>query len=416
MGIHHLWHLLDAVGRRVSLESLSTKTLAVDASIWLIQFIKAMRDAEGQRMDNAHLLGTFRRVTKLLYHKIKPVFVFDGGTPILKLKTLAKRRQIRNDQQLNLKKTAQRLFLNQLKQKKGKLPSDHAIEPTFQLLEEPDEVQVEDVVRSSSEEEMVDDEQVEEFAKSIYEDKDDKLSDTLRELPPAMMKEFVGKLQREHRQQARTSFMPLAGKPNEYSQAQLQNFLKTSSLNRKIKQAKDDANKQMNQGGMRIQSDDQRRYTYTLPSEEVEEAAKEITRANGKRTNQIEMVEEPLDKKLKTGDAMEEAFLQKAIWESKLEQQEVGTKPSLEKQETICLSSDDSDVLDENVNGPFANRKKNQTKGGQKLSISFAVDDLPNEDLFSKHALMEMEYQEPKRNDSSDGESDDLGILYESNF
>ena len=42
-----LWELLAPVGRRVNVETLGRKKLAVDASIWLIQFIKAMRTDEG---------------------------------------------------------------------------------------------------------------------------------------------------------------------------------------------------------------------------------------------------------------------------------------------------------------------------------------------------------------------------------
>lgn len=38
------------------------KTLAVDVSIWLTQFIKAMRDDDGKVMKNAHIIGTLRRV------------------------------------------------------------------------------------------------------------------------------------------------------------------------------------------------------------------------------------------------------------------------------------------------------------------------------------------------------------------
>jgi len=37
---------------------------------------------------NAHLLGFFKRICKLLFYKIKPVFVFDGMAPAIKQKTL----------------------------------------------------------------------------------------------------------------------------------------------------------------------------------------------------------------------------------------------------------------------------------------------------------------------------------------
>jgi DNA excision repair protein ERCC-5 len=40
----------------------------------------------------ARPVGTFRRILKLLYHGIKPVFVFDGDAPMLKKRTIVSRR------------------------------------------------------------------------------------------------------------------------------------------------------------------------------------------------------------------------------------------------------------------------------------------------------------------------------------
>ncbi|CAJ1978033.1 unnamed protein product [Sphenostylis stenocarpa] len=37
---------------------------------------------------NAHLLGFFRFICKLMFLRTKPVFVFDGGTPALKRRTV----------------------------------------------------------------------------------------------------------------------------------------------------------------------------------------------------------------------------------------------------------------------------------------------------------------------------------------
>lgn len=88
-----LWQLLAPIGRRVSVETLEGKTLAIDMSIWMTQFIKAMRDDEGKMIKNAHIIGTLRRILKLLFHRIKPVFVFDGATPILKLRVIQSRRK-----------------------------------------------------------------------------------------------------------------------------------------------------------------------------------------------------------------------------------------------------------------------------------------------------------------------------------
>ena len=50
--------------------------------------MKGMRDADGDVVHNAHLHVLFLRLCKLLFYKIKPVFVFDGGVPELKHETL----------------------------------------------------------------------------------------------------------------------------------------------------------------------------------------------------------------------------------------------------------------------------------------------------------------------------------------
>ncbi|KAL6143321.1 hypothetical protein ACLB2K_054016 [Fragaria x ananassa] len=115
MGVHGLWELLAPVGRRVSVETLAGRRLAIDASIWMVQFMKAMRDEKGEMVRNAHLLGFFRRICKLLYLRTKPVFVFDGGTPALKRRTVIARRRQRENSQAKLRKTAEKLLLNHLK-------------------------------------------------------------------------------------------------------------------------------------------------------------------------------------------------------------------------------------------------------------------------------------------------------------
>lgn len=78
----------------------------------MVQFMKAMRDEKGEMVRNAHLLGFFRRICKLLYLRTKPVFVFDGGTPALKRRTVIARRRQRENSQAKLRKTAEKLLLN----------------------------------------------------------------------------------------------------------------------------------------------------------------------------------------------------------------------------------------------------------------------------------------------------------------
>ena len=92
MGVKSLWELLSPVGRPVMLETVEGKTMAIDSSIWIYQFQATMRDKEGRGLVNAHVLGFLRRITKLMFYGIKPVFVFDGGAPALKRSTLVRRR------------------------------------------------------------------------------------------------------------------------------------------------------------------------------------------------------------------------------------------------------------------------------------------------------------------------------------
>ncbi|KAK7232888.1 DNA repair protein [Aureococcus anophagefferens] len=114
MGVQGLWKLLAPCGRRISVETLEHTTLAIDVSIWLTQFVKAMRDDEGRPIRNAHLIGTLRRVAKLLYHGVRPVFVFDGGVPVVK--ALIRQRQMRREKNRDdVATTAKRLLAAQLK-------------------------------------------------------------------------------------------------------------------------------------------------------------------------------------------------------------------------------------------------------------------------------------------------------------
>ncbi|KAL9928954.1 rad2 superfamily protein mus201 [Glossina fuscipes fuscipes] len=96
MGVTGLWKLIDSCGKPIPVESLEGKVLAVDISIWLHQVIKGFQDNKGAALNNAHLLGLFHRLCKLLYYRVKPVFVFDGCVPQLKKETIARRQQQRS--------------------------------------------------------------------------------------------------------------------------------------------------------------------------------------------------------------------------------------------------------------------------------------------------------------------------------
>lgn len=115
MGVKSLWELLAPVGRPVLLETMEGKSLAIDSSIWIYQFQATMRDKEGRGLTNAHVLGFLRRITKLMFYGIKPVFVFDGGAPVLKRSTLMERKKKKLGAAASHAKVAEKLLAAQLR-------------------------------------------------------------------------------------------------------------------------------------------------------------------------------------------------------------------------------------------------------------------------------------------------------------
>lgn len=114
MGVTGLWTVVAPTARPTQLATLNRKRLAVDASIWIYQFLKAVRDKEGNALRNSHVVGFFRRICKLLYFGIKPVFVFDGGAPILKRETVRRRARRREGRREDAARTAGKLLALQV--------------------------------------------------------------------------------------------------------------------------------------------------------------------------------------------------------------------------------------------------------------------------------------------------------------
>ena|SRR3990167_3434442 len=116
MGVNKLWEVVQGTGRVVTLESLRGKRIAIDISIWLHRFIKAMKERSGKAKMGSHILGVFFRCCKLLFFNIQPIFVFDGEVPHLKLQTIMKRRQSKELNEQKLRKTARELLLKRMEQ------------------------------------------------------------------------------------------------------------------------------------------------------------------------------------------------------------------------------------------------------------------------------------------------------------
>jgi len=88
-----------AVKETISLDRLAGRTLAVDASIELYQFLSIMRLPDGSLLSDgeghvtSHLNGILFRSTRLISeHKARLLYVFDGRPPELKWREIEKRR------------------------------------------------------------------------------------------------------------------------------------------------------------------------------------------------------------------------------------------------------------------------------------------------------------------------------------
>ena len=91
MGVLGLWKLLEDASKPISsMEALRGQVVAVDVSMWAHKLMKG-----GVGSHEKALLATFSRISKLLYYGIRPVFIFDGVPPLVKIETQRRRRQRR---------------------------------------------------------------------------------------------------------------------------------------------------------------------------------------------------------------------------------------------------------------------------------------------------------------------------------
>jgi flap endonuclease-1 len=89
--------------RKISLEDLSGKAIAIDAYNAIYQFLSIIRGIAGEPLKDregritSHLSGLFYRTANLLENGIKPVYVFDGKPPSLKEAEIKKRMKIKEE-------------------------------------------------------------------------------------------------------------------------------------------------------------------------------------------------------------------------------------------------------------------------------------------------------------------------------
>jgi flap endonuclease-1 len=89
--------------RKLNLDELNGKTIAIDAYNVLYQFLSIIRQPDGTPlMDSqgnvtSHLSGIFYRTIEIMTHGIKPVYVFDGIPSMLKQRTIEARMKRRKE-------------------------------------------------------------------------------------------------------------------------------------------------------------------------------------------------------------------------------------------------------------------------------------------------------------------------------
>ncbi|KAM4788115.1 DNA excision repair protein ERCC-5 [Cyanocitta cristata] len=259
MGVQGLWKLLECTGRPINPETLEGKILAVDISIWLNQAIKGARDRSGISVRNAHLLTLFHRLCKLLFFRIRPIFVFDGEAPLLKRQTLAKRRQRKEIAINDSRKTTEKLLKTLLKRHIIKTAltgkSNEALPSITQVRREGiDDMYVlpalENEEKNSSEEEEEKEWQMRMSQKMMLQEQlcenpysIDIESEDFHKLPPEIKHEILTDI-KELTKRRRTLFEAMPEDSNDFSQYQLRGLLKKSNLNRCIENVQKEMNQQ----------------------------------------------------------------------------------------------------------------------------------------------------------------------------
>ncbi|RWS10041.1 DNA repair protein complementing XP-G cells-like protein [Dinothrombium tinctorium] len=307
MGVKGLWQLLEPIGKPINLESLENKVLAVDFSIWLNQSIKGIRDKHGHPVQNAHIKGLFNRICKLLFYKIKPIFVFDGGVPVLKKQTIATRHKRRlkslEDSEKNAHKALKTFLRSQIKRSLGsesddsnlKLLSTYRIHSNDNVFELP-------ALENENEFNEVDD-QTESFCKQVNAqfshlqnlNQVDINSEAFKSLPPEIRHEILTHLKEQKTGWAKISALP--SESNEFSSYQMSRLLHKRKLQQNIEVAEEEMNDRMQSEELfdfsatsgiryeskRVMSDENTRIIYCDKSQNV-------SKSDSKNTGRVEVL------------------------------------------------------------------------------------------------------------------------------
>ncbi|KAK1802951.1 hypothetical protein P4O66_021481, partial [Electrophorus voltai] len=221
-------------------------------SIWLNQAVKGVRDRDGNNVQNAHLLTLFHRLCKLLFFRIRPVFVYDGDAPLLKKQTLAIRRERKEEMARESKQTNEKLLRTFLKRQAIKAALGDRSQETIPSIssvrrDEEDDLYVlpalplvEEKESSSSDEEVQDGgEETPEayigFQEEVYDDPNsvDINSEEFSLLSPEIKHEILKEM-KEFSKRRRTLYHKPPERSGDFSQYQLAGLLQRNKLNQRL--------------------------------------------------------------------------------------------------------------------------------------------------------------------------------------
>ena len=272
MGVRGLWTLLEPAGLRADARALRGRRVAVDASIWLHQFIHATTNDDAAA---APTRGFFRRIARLLHHGITPVFVFDGSVPGLKRRTTAARRSGRARASARARRAAERVLLNALTRRALEREVDvgaggdgDGVEGACggwggEMARGSDAAAAADATESERETEASESEEVWD---AFVPEGDDIDPEVLSALPPSVRLEVIAKIRDRRMADNREHFAEASGKMQEFSRLQLETYLKGTKLKRRIDAVMQRSDASDPSTSKRVAAQDNREFIYSGPS------------------------------------------------------------------------------------------------------------------------------------------------------
>jgi flap endonuclease-1 len=105
----------------IDIKNLEGKVIAIDASLFLYQFLTTIRQRDGTPLVDSkgritsHLTGIFSRSTRLMQHGLKLIFVFDGTPPKLKQHERERRKELKKEAELRYTKAVEERDIESMK-------------------------------------------------------------------------------------------------------------------------------------------------------------------------------------------------------------------------------------------------------------------------------------------------------------